>query len=68
MKSFMYIYKLWSIHEKQWVRFVGTIKAETFEQAEWKISLKHPDYENLGELVGLIDQESGLKIDLDNLN
>lgn len=68
MKIYTYIYKLWSVEYQEWTKFVGTIRAVSFEEAEWKISLKYPDYECLGELVGLIDQQSGLKIDLDNLN
>lgn len=61
MRTYTYTYLKFDVESGQFFTYVDTVKAISFDDAEHKATVKHPEAQVLGQLVGSVDYKTGRK-------
>lgn len=63
MRTYTYTYLKFDVESGEFLTFVDTVQAISFEDAEKKVLSECPEGEVLGRLVGKVDEKTGNKTD-----
>lgn len=65
MRTFTYTYLRFDVESGEFFTYVDTVQAISFDDAEYKATINHPEAQVLGQLVSEIDYKTGKKTDYD---
>lgn len=63
MRAYTYTYLRFDVESGEFLTYVDTVMAISFDDAEHKATVNHPEAQVLGQLVGSVDYNTGRKTD-----